>query len=87
MNDNIASLTNEAYQYRDRESCGFNGTTEQLFFEMKDNYHTFVVGLKDILMCMEFAIEQGELPTIPLGWWVDVKLRYGIELVTEEEEI
>ena len=85
MDHNIADLTNNVYQ-NDNNSCEFDYQSEQLYFEMKDKHHTFCIGVKDLLTCLEFAIDQGELPKLPFGWWADVKSRYDMELYTDEEE-
>ncbi len=37
----------------------------QMYFEMETNYR-FLLGIKDLLVCLKFAEQQGELPPIGL---------------------
>ena len=72
----IASPTGDVY--KDIKGCdlpeGF-----QLYFIMRDSAHEFALGVKDLLECLKFAEEQGELPPHHEEWWTSVKLRYNIE--------
>lgn len=47
---------------------------EQVVFMLKDKNHEFSMGLTTILECLKFAIENGDLPKLPLSW---VNLVYG----------
>lgn len=75
---NIAELTGNAFQ--DDEYIGeYDVYKEQIYFEMQDEHHKFLIGLRDILLCILFAEEQGLLPEHGL-WWYDVMARYEIPI-------
>lgn len=42
---------------------------EYLFFLLKNETSEFTIGLGDILECLKFAEEQGEIPELPQEWW------------------
>ena len=42
---------------------------EYLFFLLKNETNEFTIGLGDILECLKFAEEQGEVPELPQEWW------------------
>lgn len=42
---------------------------EYLFFLLKNETSEFTIGLGDILECLKFAEEQGEVPKLPQEWW------------------
>lgn len=47
-----------------------------LWFGLKKGDISFKIGLSDILMCMKFAEEQGEVPKLPRMWWTQVSSMY-----------
>ncbi len=49
---------------------------EQMHFVMKDNHHTFLLSLKNILLCLREAEKQGEVPQIDEAWWDTLSWRY-----------
>lgn len=42
---------------------------EYLFFLLKNKTNEFTIGLRDILECLKFAEEQGEVSELPQEWW------------------
>lgn len=42
---------------------------ERMHFVMKDNHHTFLLSLENILLCLREAEKQGEVPQIDEAWW------------------
>ena len=42
---------------------------EYLFFLLKNKTHESAIGLGDILECLKFAEEQGEVPELQQEWW------------------
>lgn len=52
----------------DYECCG-----EVLAFAMKDNHHTFSIGLSTVLKCLAIAEQEGYVPKLPGMWWLMVK--------------
>lgn len=41
---------------------------EQVVFTLRDNEHTFSMGLTTVLECLVFAVRNGELPKLPQSW-------------------
>lgn len=42
---------------------------DHLWFGLKIGENECKIGLSDILRCLKFAEEQGEVPKIPSEWW------------------
>ena len=40
-----------------------------LWFSLKKGDMDFKIGLSDILRCLKFAEDQGEVPELPRMWW------------------
>ncbi|HIB1384596.1 TPA: hypothetical protein ACWV7G_001499 [Salmonella enterica subsp. enterica serovar Muenchen] len=49
---------------------------ERMHFVMKDNHHTFLLSLENILLCLREAEKQGEVPQIDEAWWDTLSWRY-----------
>ncbi len=47
-----------------------------LWFGLKKGNVSFKMGLSDILMCLKFAEQQGEVPELPHMWWIRVSNMY-----------
>lgn len=71
----VAEATGNVLQNDITEGC-WEPACNQLYFELKDTVHTFCMGLTDILCCIRFAEEKGELPPIDADWWHAVMNRY-----------
>ena len=70
--DNRAELKySNIYDHSDCEHC-----SEEYIFQMKDNYHSFSIGLTTILSCLAFAEKQGAVPPLPSEWWLSINGRY-----------
>lgn len=54
---------------QDLSESGFNYEKEQLYFEFEINNEKVLIGMRDILVCMKFAEEQGEIPKIGNYFW------------------
>ena len=76
---NKAETTGRVFQVPPGSNAVDDPIEEQLYFELKDKYHTFQIGLSTMLECIAFAIEKNELPTIDQTWWSVVRDTYGIE--------
>lgn len=50
----------------ERISC--DNCFESTVFLLKDNTHSFSMGLSTVLECLEFAIKNGDLPKLPASW-------------------
>lgn len=68
------------------DAVGFEPEINQIYFELKDNYHVFQVGLNTILECLLYAEQKGEVPQLPLEWINDVSSIYGIYIESDVEE-
>ncbi len=75
--ENLAVPTGSVYKNDTTEE--YDIQRDQLYFEMKDNYHTFQIGLRDLLLCLKFAEDIGELPSHE-AWWLKIMDRYDIDL-------
>ena len=88
--ENIAETTGNVFRNISSYIDWLEPEQEQIFFEFEDQAHTFQIGLKTLLECLVFAIEEGELPDIDPSWWNAVCSIYGIrgplDDVAEEDE-
>lgn len=72
MSEKISKATIQGDVYKD-----YNPENEDvLYFRLQDNVHEFIIGLSDILACLKFAEEEGEIPKIPPLWWSEVSALY-----------
>ena len=44
---------------------------ETVIFHLKDKNNEFSMGLSTVMECLIFAIQQGDLPRLPLSWLSD----------------
>ncbi len=49
---------------------------EELLFAMQENDHTFSIGLKTVLKCLELAEAEGYVPKLSNDWWISVMNRH-----------
>ena len=49
---------------------------EDFVFAMKDNYHSFSIGLTTILQCLFIAEKEGYVPALPRDWKITVISRF-----------
>ena len=49
---------------------------EDFVFAMKDNYHSFSIGLTTILQCLFIAEQEGCVPELPRDWTITVISRF-----------
>lgn len=47
-----------------------------LWFSLKKGDIPFKIGLSDVLMCLKFAEQQGEVPELSRLWWIQVSTMY-----------
>ncbi|WP_431888478.1 hypothetical protein PJ912_27225 [Pectobacterium colocasium] len=45
-------------------------------FVMQDNHHVFFVSLEHILLCLQEAEKQGEVPPLESEWWITLQGTY-----------
>ena len=78
-------LTGDVFEIHDPEE------KDSIYFLLKDKIHEFTIGLSDILECLKFAEEKGEVPELPEDWWSKVEyyypeLREPVDVPDEEDE-
>ncbi len=52
---------------------------EELVFAMRDQHHTFSIGLRTVLQCLMLAEKKGKIPLLSDSWWISIACRHGIE--------
>lgn len=45
---------------------------DSLAFLFRDQHHTFQVGLKTIVSCLEIAQAEQVVPRLPTDWWIEI---------------
>lgn len=85
----VASLTGTAVQDDEifKSEGGFVPERDQYYFEMKQGDNIFLVGLKDMLICMRLLEEMKEIPKIDGKWWGQMSSLYGKDIFMIESEI
>lgn len=58
---------------------------EQVVFLLKDNDHSFSIGLRTVLECLAFAVKNGELPKLPMSWVNDADIVCGTEFSEDKK--
>ena len=58
-------------------------TSDSYYFEMKDNYETFEVGINTILTCLHIAEKTEVVPQLPEEWWVKMLMSCKDKIVEE----
>ena len=79
-----AEVTGEIEELVDPET-----TLERIWFSLQKGDIRFKIGLTDILLCLKFAEEIGEIPPLPSMWWSTIEDMYphnGAFLTFQEEE-
>lgn len=51
---------------------------EYMVFAMRDNHHSFSLGLETVLKCLQAAEQEGAVPTLPDNWWLAIGSRYDL---------
>lgn len=67
QNENKDVFFNRA-EVKNAERTNCENCFEPLVFLLKDKDHEFSMGLSTVLNCLAFAIENGDLPKLPLSW-------------------
>lgn len=92
-NIEIAMLTGTAVQDNEtfQSEGGFVPERDQYYFQMQQGRNTFLVGLKDMLLCLKLLEKMEEIPKIDHKWWLQMATLYGedilmVESATEEQK-
>lgn len=77
MKKNNKDVLPETAVLEEEVKRAFNPDAEDiLWFGLKKGDEHFKIGLSDILMCLKFAEEHGEVPELPSMWWVRLSNLY-----------
>ena len=64
---------------KDEITTDFNSKKENgesVYFHLQDSKHEFVMGLHEILKCLQFAEDEGLVPELPADWWLSMNAEY-----------
>jgi len=78
----IAKLTGTAIQDDEtfKSEGGFVAERDQFYFEMKQGDHVFMVGFKELLICLRLLEKIDEIPEIGEKWWQQMATLYGNDI-------
>lgn len=86
--DKIATLTGTAIQ--DDETFklegGFVPERDQFYFQLQQGNNDFLVGFKDMLVCMRLLETMGEIPKIGEKWWLRMATLYGSDILMYDDK-
>lgn len=86
--EKLAVLTGRAVQDDElfKSEGGFVPERDQFYFEMKQGDNVFLIGAKDILICLRVLAEMGEIPKISEKWWDRLYSLYGDDIFLYEND-
>lgn len=81
--DKIAKITGNAIQDDEtfKTEGGFVPERDQFYFEMKRGDDLFLVGFKDLLICLKLLENMEEIPPINYKWWIQMATLYGNDVL------
>ncbi|RHV71039.1 MULTISPECIES: hypothetical protein [Clostridia] len=65
---------------------GFIPKRDQYYFQMKQGDNIFLVGFKDLLICLRLLEKMEEIPKITGKWWLQMASLYGDDILMVEYE-
>lgn len=65
---------------------GFIPKRDQYYFQMKQGNNIFLVGFKDLLICLRLLEKMEEIPKITGKWWLQMASLYGDDILMVEYE-
>lgn len=85
----IASLTGRAFQDDEtfKSEGGFVPERDQYYFEMQQGDNVFLVGFKDIILCLKVLEKMNEIPKINEKWWQQMATLYGSDILVVDSNI
>lgn len=87
LEDNkVAMLTGVAIQDDEtfKSEGGFIPERDQYYFQMQQGNNAFLVGFKDLLICLRLLEKMGEIPEISDKWWQQMATLYGNDIFMVE---
>lgn len=84
----VAMLTGVAIQDDEtfKSEGGFVPERDQYYFQMQQSGNEFMVGFKDLLICLRMLEKIGEIPEIGEKWWLQMATLYGNDILMVEFE-
>ena len=82
--DKVARLTGTAVQDDEtfKSEGGFVPERDQYYFQLQQGDNVFLVGLRDLLLCLRLLETMGEIPEIGGKWWLSMATLYGNDILT-----
>ncbi len=82
----VARLTGTAIQDDEtfKSEGGFIPERDQYYFQMQQGDNVYLVGFKDLLICLRLLEKMGEIPEIGDKWWQRVATLYGNDILMVE---
>ncbi|EMF0093997.1 hypothetical protein O1F49_002211 [Enterococcus hirae] len=84
INKALPSLKDKMWKVEDHTLC--EECSEELFFEMKDNYPEFSLSLSVVLNCLFIAEKEGYVPRLPDDWWIQIRQKIPEETILNERK-
>ena len=83
INDKRALLTGIAVQDDEtfKSEGGFVPERDQYYFQMKQGNNLFMIGFKDLLICLKLLENMNEIPKIGNKWWLQMAELYGDDIL------
>lgn len=83
INDKKALLTGIAVQDEEtfKSEGGFVPERYQYYFQMKQGDDLFMIGFKDLLICLKLLENMNEIPEIGNKWWLQMAALYGDDIL------
>ena len=69
--NNHQEMNEHSVDLEKAEEIACDKCCESVIFHLRDKEHEFTMGLSTVLECIMFAIEQGDLPKLPMSWLAD----------------
>lgn len=81
--DKIAMLTGTAIQDDEtfKSEGGFMPERDQYYFQMQQGENVFLVGSKELIICLRLLEKMGEFPEIGEKWWLQMATLYGNDIL------
>ena len=84
----VAMLTGAAIQDDEtfKSEGGFIPERDQYYFQMQQGNNVFLVGSKELLICLRLLEKMGEFPKISDKWWLQMATLYGNDILMVDYE-
>ena len=81
--EKVATLTGTAIQDDEtfKSEGGFVPERDQYYFEVRQGSREFLLGFKDLIICLRLMEKMEEVPKISEKWWQQMATLYGNEIL------